>query len=57
MSEINSLDLKKLMTNAVSDVFDTMLSMEVESVADDQPEIFNGGHIDLRAFHSIDYVR
>ena len=38
MSEINSLDLNEFITNAVSDVFDTMLSMEVESVAAGQPE-------------------
>ena len=45
MTEIDSLDLKGFITNAVSDVFDTMLSMEVESVAIDQPEVLNGSHI------------
>jgi hypothetical protein len=38
MSGINSLDLKEFITNAVSNVFDTMLSMEVESATDGQPE-------------------
>lgn len=42
MTEINSLDLKGFITNAVSDVFDTMLSMEVEAVATNQPEKQNG---------------
>jgi chemotaxis protein CheX len=45
MTEINSLDLKEFITNAVGDVFDTMLSMEVESVATNQSESFNGTHI------------
>ena len=45
MSEINSLDLKELVTNAVSDVFDTMLSMQVESVAAGQAGNQNGGQI------------
>jgi chemotaxis protein CheX len=45
MTEINTLDLKGFITNAVSDVFDTMLSMEVESVATNQPESLNGTHI------------
>ena len=46
MTEINSLDLKGFITNAVSDVFDTMLSMEVESLATYQPdEGLNGTHI------------
>ena len=45
MSEINSLDIKEFITNAVSDVFDTMLSMEVESTAAGQTENYNGGHI------------
>ena len=45
MTEINSLDLKGFITKAVTDVFDTMLSMEVESVAADQPENLNGTNI------------
>lgn len=45
MTVINSLDLMGFITNAVSDVFDTMLSMEVEPVATDQPEGFNGTHM------------
>ena len=46
MTEINSLDLKGFITNAVSDVFGTMLSMEVESVATYQPdEGLTGMHI------------
>jgi CheY-specific phosphatase CheX len=45
MTEINSLDLKEFITNAVSDVFDTMLSMEVETVTTNQPESPNGTHI------------
>ena len=45
MSEINSLDIKEFITNAVSDVFDTMLSMEVESIAAGQTENYNGGRI------------
>lgn len=45
MTEINSLDLKGFITNTVSDVFDTMLSMEVESVATKQPEDLNGTYI------------
>jgi len=45
MTEINSLDLKGFITNAVTDVFDTMLSMEVKSVAADQPENLNGTNI------------
>ena len=45
MSGVNSFDLKEFITNAVSNVFDTMLSMEVESATDGQPENYNGGHI------------
>jgi chemotaxis protein CheX len=45
MSGINSLELKDFITNAVSNVFDTMLSMEVESVDAGQAENYNGGHI------------
>jgi hypothetical protein len=45
MTVSNSLDLKGFITNAISDVFDTMLSMEVESVTMDQPESFNGTYI------------
>jgi CheY-specific phosphatase CheX len=42
MNEINSLDLKTFITNAVRDVFDTMLSMTMENVAVDQIDQ-NGG--------------
>jgi len=45
MTELSSLDLKGFITNAVSDVFDTMLSMEVETVAANQSENQNGSHI------------
>ena len=45
MIGINSLELKDFVTNAVSNVFDTMLSMAVESVDAGQTENFNGGHI------------
>ena len=45
MSGINSLDLKEFITNAVSDVFDTMLAMKVENVAAGQPDNFNGSRI------------
>ena len=45
MSGVNSLDLKEFITNAVNNVFDTMLSMQVESATDAQPENYNGGHI------------
>jgi CheY-specific phosphatase CheX len=39
MTAINSLDLKEYIANAVRDVFDTMLSMEVETV--DVPSLAN----------------
>ena len=42
MSSINSLDLKSLITNVVDNVFDTMLSMEVESI-DGQTVEYNSG--------------
>lgn len=45
MTELNSLDLKGFITKAVSDVFDTMLSMDVEPVTANQPENHNGTHI------------
>ena len=45
MGEINSLELNGLIANAVRDVFDTMLSMEVESIGNGQTVNFNGGHI------------
>ena len=45
MTSINSLDLKKFIINAVRDVFDTMLSMEVETVEEPSLENFNGGRI------------
>jgi len=45
MSSINSLDLKTLITKSVSDVFDTMLSMQVETIDDTTSEISNGHNI------------
>ena len=45
MGGINSLDLKEFITKAVSDVFDTMLSMKVENVAVGQTENLNGSRI------------
>lgn len=45
MTEINALDLRGFITNAVTDVFDTMLSMEVESVDTNQLESLKGMHI------------
>jgi chemotaxis protein CheX len=45
MSSINSLDIKSLITNVVSEVFDTMLSMEVESIDGKPPEPDNGNLI------------
>jgi len=45
MSSINSLDLKTLITNVVSVVFDTMLSMEVESTEGKPLEPNNGNQI------------
>ncbi len=45
MTEINSLDLKEFISNAVLDVFDTMLSMEVQPVSSNQSENNNGTHI------------
>ena len=45
MVAINSLDLREFTTSAVSDVFDTMLSMGVEFVEGNQMEYRNGSHI------------
>ena len=45
MTVVNALELKEFISNAVSNVFDTMLSMEVESATDGQSENYNGGHI------------
>ena len=45
MTEINSLDLKEFINNAVLDVFDTMLSMEVQPVSSNQSENNQGTHI------------
>jgi len=45
MSLINSLDLKSLITNVVGNVFDTMLSMEVESMEGQPLESNNGTQI------------
>ena len=41
MNSINSLDLKTLITNVVGNVFDTMLSMKVESIEDTLPDLKN----------------
>ena len=45
MSGINSLDLIEFITNAVSDVFDTMLSMKVENVTAGHTANLNGSRI------------
>ena len=45
MTAINSLDLKGFITNAVTDVFDTMLSMEVLFFEVNQPESLSGTRI------------
>ncbi|CAB1075087.1 hypothetical protein D1AOALGA4SA_2907 [Olavius algarvensis Delta 1 endosymbiont] len=45
MSSISSLDLKTLITRSVCDVFDTMLSMKVESIEDKTSELSNGHQI------------
>jgi len=45
MSSINSLDLKTFITNVVNNVFDTMLSMKLESIEGQPPENNNGNHI------------
>ena len=42
---INSLELKKYLTEAVRNVFDTMLSMSVDTVSAGGHAQFNGGHI------------
>ena len=45
MSSIHSLDLKSLISNVVSNVFDTMLSMKVEPMEDKPSGNSNGHHI------------
>jgi chemotaxis protein CheX len=45
MGGINSSDLRGFITKAVRDVFDTMLSMDIESIDSGQTVNFNGGHI------------
>jgi CheY-specific phosphatase CheX len=45
MTSINSLDLKGFITNAVREVFDTMLSMEVEAVEEPSAANYNGNRI------------
>jgi len=45
MSEIGTLDLKKLIGNAVDEVFETMLSMEVELLKGDFDISLNGDRI------------
>ena len=45
MNEINVLDLKDFIVQAMSEVFSTMLSMEIECVGDEQAEKLNGNRI------------
>lgn len=45
MNEIDSLDLKGFVTNAINEVFDTMLSMDVEIFAPDSKLIVDGKRI------------
>ncbi len=45
MTSINSLDLKEFITNAVREVFDTMLSMDLETVEAQSLANFNGSRI------------
>ena len=44
MSELNGIDLKSCLVNAIADVFDTMLSMEVEA-GESNPEEIIGSRI------------
>ncbi len=45
MDKIDALDLKSLVTNAITEVFDTMLSMEVEAVDADQQTGIDGNQV------------
>jgi len=45
MIEINDLDLKGFMVNAINNVFDTMLSMEVETSDADSAMVVEGNRI------------
>ena len=45
MTEIKSLDLREFITNSVSEVFDTMLALEVESIDGDQTDHDSENHI------------
>ena len=45
MSEINTLDLKAFIYNAITEVFNTMLSMEVEPLDTDLKESKDGAKI------------
>ncbi|UCD82309.1 MAG: chemotaxis protein CheX [Desulfobacterales bacterium] len=45
MTSINSLDLKEFITNAVREIFDTMLSMDMETVEEPSVANFNGSRI------------
>jgi len=45
MTSINSLDLKGFITNAICDVFDTMLSMDVETIEEASLVNQNGNRI------------
>jgi CheY-specific phosphatase CheX len=45
MNEINLLDLKEFIIQSMSEVFEMMLSMEIECVGEDQAEKLNGNRI------------
>ena len=45
MTTINTLDLKSFVANAVSEVFDTMLSLEIEAIDVDSLENSDGNRI------------
>jgi len=45
MATINTLDLKFFVANAVSEVFDTMLSLEIEAIDADSRENLDGNRI------------
>lgn len=45
MDKIDAMDLKTIVTNAITEVFDTMLSMEVEAVDADQQTGIDGNQV------------
>ncbi len=45
MDKIDAMDLKTIVTNAITEVFDTMLSMEVEAVDSDQQTGIDGNQV------------